>query len=97
MSAISLNDVKRLAQLSALAINDDQAESLRKQLEEILGYVAQLDEVDTTGVGPTYQVTDLENVTRPDILETNHCLSRDELLKNAPDTLDGHVKVRRVL
>ncbi|MFZ1458390.1 MAG: Asp-tRNA(Asn)/Glu-tRNA(Gln) amidotransferase subunit GatC [Candidatus Saccharimonadales bacterium] len=96
MSSISLNDVKRLAQLSALAVSDDEAESLRQQLEEILGYVTLLDEVDTTGILPTYQVTDRENITRPDEIKDYH-VTRDELLKNAPETENGHIKVKRVL
>ncbi len=96
MSAITIDDVKRLATLSALTINDEQAESLRAQLEEIIGYVEQLNEVDTTGIEPTYQVTGLENVTRPDTIEDYH-VDRDDLLKNAPATQDGHVKVKKVL
>lgn len=96
MAAITLNDVKQLAQMSALVISDDQAEALRGQLESILGYVAQLDEVDTTGVEPSYQVTGLENVTRPDTIKDYH-VTHDELLKNAPATEAGHLKVKRVL
>ena len=96
MSAISIDDVKKLAKLSALDISDTEAETLRVQLEDILGYVDQLNEVDTTGVEPTYQVHDLENVTRPDEVHTS-AIGRDELLKNAPEIEGGHVKVKRVL
>lgn len=96
MSAITVQDVKKLAVLSALEISDQDAELLRGQLEEILGYVAQLNEVDTTGVKPTYQVNDLENVTRPDTIK-DYKVSRDDLLKNAPEVEDGHIKVKRVL
>ncbi len=96
MTTITLEDVTRLAQLSALSIDDAEAEALRKQLEDILGYVAQLDQVDTTGVEPTYQVTGLENVTRPDDID-DEGITHDDLLRNAPDTLGGQVKVRRVL
>lgn len=96
MSAITVDDVKKLAQLSALDVSDQDAESLRGQMEEILGYVAQLDEVDTTGVEPTYQVNSLENVTRPDEIKDYH-LNRDELLRNAPETEGGQIKVKRVL
>ncbi len=96
MSAITIDDVKRLAALSALMVSDDEAESLRSQLQDILGYVEQLDEVDTAGVEPTYQVTGLENVTRPDVVGQSN-IDRDNLLKNAPATHDGHIKVKKVL
>ncbi|MBP7760344.1 Asp-tRNA(Asn)/Glu-tRNA(Gln) amidotransferase subunit GatC [Candidatus Saccharibacteria bacterium] len=96
MTAITLNDVKQLAQMSALTITDEQAEALRRQLEDILSYVAQLDEVDTTGIEPTYQVGGLENVLRPDEIKDYH-VSRDDLLKNAPETENGAIKVKKVL
>ena len=96
MSAISIDDVKKLAKLSALTVTDEEAVSLRAQLEEILGFVEQLSEVDTQGKEPTYQVTGLENVTRPDEV-IDYALDREALLKNAPDQHEGHIKVKRVL
>ncbi len=96
MSSISIDDIKKLAQLSALTVKDDEAEALRLQLENILGFVEELNEVDTTGVEPTYQVTGLENVTREDEI-IDYKLDRDALLKNAPDQQGGHIKVKRVL
>lgn len=96
MSHISIQDVKKLAQLSALSITDADAEHLSTQLEDILEYVEQLGEVDTTGVEPTYQVTGLENVVRVDE-QIDYGISQEELLKNAPDSEGGQIKVRRVL
>lgn len=96
MNAITIDDVKKLARLSALDVTDDEAKNLRDQLEEILGYFQQLDDVDTTGVEPSYQVTGLENVSRHDEVEPE-TVSPAELLKNAPHVQDGQIKVRRVL
>ncbi len=96
MSSISLDDVKKLAVLSALSLSDEAAEALRKELGEILGFVEQLDEVDTAGLSPTYQVTGLENVMREDEV-IDYGVSQAELLKNAPDSQDGSLKVKRVL
>ena len=96
MSSITIDDVKKLGVLSALTITDAEAEALVLQLGDILGFVEQLAEVDTTGVEPTYQVTGLENVMRDDEV-IDYELSRDDLLKNAPDQQDGHIKVKRVL
>ncbi len=96
MSSITIEDVKKLAKLSALTISDTEADALRSQLEEILGFVSKLSEVDTTGVEPTYQVTGLSNVWRKDEV-VDYGLGRDALLKNAPDQQDGQIKVKRVL
>jgi aspartyl-tRNA(Asn)/glutamyl-tRNA(Gln) amidotransferase subunit C len=58
--------------------------------------VAQLGELDTAGVEPTYQVTGLENVWRDDTVQTSD-VTRDQLLALAPDSSDGQVKVPKVL
>jgi aspartyl-tRNA(Asn)/glutamyl-tRNA(Gln) amidotransferase subunit C len=96
MSSISIDDVKRLAQLSALSVSDTEAESLRRQIGDILGYVEQLNEVDTTGLQPTYQVSEVENVTRKDEIK-DYGVSREALLQNAPETENGQIKVKKVL
>lgn len=96
MTAISVSDVQKLAKLSALNLSDSDIESLRSQLEDILAFVEQLNEVDTAGVEPTYQVTGLENVWRKDEV-IDYDLDRQALLKNAPDSQDGQIKVKRVL
>ena len=83
MSDISLNDVKKLASLSALSLSDEQLEDMKTDLTQILGYVEQLGNVDTEGVTPTYQVNGLETVTRSDEI-IDYGVSQDELLKNAP-------------
>lgn len=96
MTTISFADVQKLAILSALTLSDDQAQTMTTELNEILGYVEQLKEIDTTGVEPTYQVNGLENVTRADeIIDTG--VSQADLLKNAPQAQDGSIKVPRVL
>ncbi len=96
MNAISINDVKHLATLSALSITDQEAEQMRTQLSEILGYFEQLNEVDTTGIEPTYQVGGLENVMRTDTIK-DYGVNREDLLRSAPASESGQVKVGRVL
>lgn len=95
MSTISNDDVQRLAVLSGLHLADDETEGLRADLENIIKYIEQLGELDTTGVEPTYQVTGLENVWREDEVEEE--LSREELLNLAPEKSDNQVKVPQVL
>ncbi|HVI69836.1 MAG TPA: Asp-tRNA(Asn)/Glu-tRNA(Gln) amidotransferase subunit GatC [Magnetospirillaceae bacterium] len=96
MTTISTDDVKYVAALAKIAITDDEAAKFTKELDAILGYVQQLDAVDTTGLQPTYQVTGLTNVTRKDEI-INYGTSREDLLKNAPRTHDGYIEVPKVL
>lgn len=96
MTQISTEDVHHLAQLSSLQLDDTEAEALRVDLERILGYIEQLSELDTEGVEPTYQVTDLQNVWRDDVVD-DYGLGRDELLSLAPDAEKNQIKVPKVL
>lgn len=95
MTNISTSDIQHLASLSSLALTDDEVDGLRQDLENIIGYIEQLGELDTAGVGPTYQVTGLENVWRDDEVQSG--ISRDELLNLAPEKQNNQVKVPQVL
>lgn len=96
MSTITLSDVKYVASLAKIAITDDEAIQFTKELDAILGYFKKLDAVDITGLEPTYQVTGLKNVTRPDEIVDYHS-SHQDLLKNAPRQRDGYIEVPKVL
>lgn len=96
MSTITNDDVRHLAQLSSLQMSDAEVESLRADIEKIINYINQLDELDTDGVEPTYQVTGLQNVWRDDeIIDSN--VSRRQLLALAAEQSDNCVKVPKVL
>jgi len=96
MTQISDSDVQHLAQLSNLQLADDEVTSLRTDLENIIGYIQQLDELDTSGVEPTYQVTDLQNVWRNDVVD-NYGIEKAALLQLAPATEAEQIKVPKVL
>ena len=96
MTAISRDDVLHLAQLSSLQLGDEEVDALQHNIGDILGYVAQLGELDTTGVEPTYQVTGLENVGRNDVVQQGEA-NREQLLALAPESQDNQVKVPKVL
>jgi aspartyl-tRNA(Asn)/glutamyl-tRNA(Gln) amidotransferase subunit C len=96
MTKITTDDVKYVARLAKIAITEDEAAKFTKELDAILGYVRQLDAVDTTGLQPTYQVTGLTNVTREDAL-IDYGVGREDLLKNAPRSRDGYIEVPKVL
>lgn len=96
MTQISRDDVLALAQLSSLQLSEEEVEALVADLTNILSYVEQLNELDTDGVEPSYQVTGLENVGRDDVvLESS--VGREDLLALAPDRQDNQIKVPRVL
>lgn len=96
MTQISRDDVLKLATLSSLQLNDDEAASLQADLQAILGYVEQLNELNTDGIVPAYQVTGLRNVLREDIVDQGP-VSRESLLALAPEQKDSQIKVPKVL
>lgn len=96
MSSITTDDVKYVAALAKIAITDDEAAKFTKELTVILGYVEQLDAVDTKGLQPTYQVTGLTSVTRKDEI-IDYGVTKKDLLKNVPRTRDGYIEVPKVL
>lgn len=93
---ISIDEVKKLAQLSQISLSDEALASLATQMDEILGYVQQLKEVDVSGVEPTSQVTGLKNANRPDVIVPS-VIGREELLANAPEQAEGMIKTKRIL
>lgn len=96
MTQISRDDVQHLAQLSNLQLDDSEIDGMRTDISNILGYVEQLNQLDTSGVEPTYQVTGLSNVWREDKV-INYGVTREELLARAPESVDNQVKVPKVL
>jgi aspartyl-tRNA(Asn)/glutamyl-tRNA(Gln) amidotransferase subunit C len=95
MTRISNEQVKHVANLARLAITEDEAERFTKQLDAIITFAEQLNELDTTNVEPTYHVLDMKNVFREDIKEKG--LPREDVLKNAPEHQDGQIKVPAII
>jgi aspartyl-tRNA(Asn)/glutamyl-tRNA(Gln) amidotransferase subunit C len=96
MTQISRDDVQHLAQLSSLHLSDSDTDGLQQDISNILQYIEQLGELDTAGVEPTYQVTDLENVWREDQVIDDH-VTREQLLALSPEAANNQVKVPKVL
>ena len=96
MAKLSKGDILKLAKLAKLDLTEAEIEKFRSELAEILTYVEQLQSVDIDKLEPTYQVTGLKNVTRPDEIY-DYKTSQKDLLKNAPAVENGQIKVRRVL
>lgn len=93
---IAREDIAHLASLSDFTLSDKEAESLESDLKGIIGYISQLEELDTDKVEPTYQVFEMKNVWRADEISTQDA-TREELLATAKEEKDNQVKVPKVL
>ncbi|MEZ4494063.1 MAG: Asp-tRNA(Asn)/Glu-tRNA(Gln) amidotransferase subunit GatC [Dehalococcoidia bacterium] len=92
---LSPEDVKHIALLARVRLDDSEVERLSEQLSSILDHFAALAAVDTEGVEPTAHPLPLANVMREDSVSPS--LPREDVLRNAPATEDGHIRVRAVL
>ena len=89
-------DIKYVADLARLELSPEQAEKLQGDLARVVEYIAELGEVDVTGVEPTAHAAQLTNVWRED--EHKPSFPRDVMLANAPGVIHGElIKVPRVL
>ncbi|RDI38463.1 Asp-tRNA(Asn)/Glu-tRNA(Gln) amidotransferase subunit GatC [Falsibacillus pallidus] len=95
MSRISKEEVKHVAHLARLEFSEQEVEKFAHQLDAIIGFAEQLNELDTDNVKPTSHVLDMKNVLRED--KSVKGLPREEVLKNAPDHQDGQVRVPTIL
>lgn len=95
MADISRTEVEHVAHLARLHLEPDEIERMREQLSNILDAIETLRDVDTSQVGPTASVIELENVMRDD--EARPGLVRDAALANAPLRDDPFLRVPTVL
>ena len=95
MSRISADDVRKVAKLARLNLPDDKIATYTGQLESILGYVSQLEQVDTTGVPETTRAVEVTNVTRQD--GVNPTPVREEFLNQAPQREGDFFRVPKIL
>lgn len=95
MSHISVDDVRKVAELARLALPEDKIATYTGQLERILDYVAHLEAVDTAGVPPTTRAVEVVNVSREDGVEPTEV--REELLNLAPQREGDFFRVPRIL
>jgi aspartyl-tRNA(Asn)/glutamyl-tRNA(Gln) amidotransferase subunit C len=92
---ISLEEVLKVARLSRLAPSTEEASALAHELDAILGYVALLDEVDTSEVEPTSHAVTVASALREDRVVPG--VDREEALASAPASRDGGFSVPKVL
>lgn len=91
---IGKEDVKHVAKLARLELTEEEIEKYSKQLDEIIKYVEQMNEVDTTGVEPMPHPIPVYNVMRED--EVKYEQTKEELMSNAPFEEDGFFRVPKI-
>jgi aspartyl-tRNA(Asn)/glutamyl-tRNA(Gln) amidotransferase subunit C len=97
---VTVEDVERVAELAHLQLAPDETPRMLHDLNAILDYVAELNQLDTTGVAPLAQVSDLGDaagtgVVRGDVIEPS--LDRATVLAQAPETDQVFFKVPKVI
>lgn len=93
--SISDDEVDHLAELARLDLDEDETESLKDDLNEILDLAEKIQDVDTEDVEPTYHAIPVTDVTRED--ECHESTDPDKVLKHAPDASDGYFVVPKVI
>lgn len=92
---LSAEDVRAIADLARLELDEADAARYQQQLSDVLGYFQKLEELDTAHIDPTSSVLPLTNVMRQDQAEAP--LSVNDAVANAPDSDGEQFRVRAVL
>lgn len=93
--SIDQTTVRRIAHLARIAIGDEEASHLVPELSKIIDMVAQLQEVDTSGVEPMAAVIPHAMFMRQDVVNDGD--RRDDILANAPEKAQGFFAVPKVI
>ena len=88
--------VQHIAALARLELTDAEAGKMAGEMDKVLGYIDELNRLDTAGVEPTAQVTGLVNRTRPDLDYSWPASERSAALEQAPKQGDL-IKVNKIL
>ena len=91
---ITIKDVEHVAKLARLELTEEEKELYTKQLGDVLKYVDQMNEVDTSNVKPMTQVIDFCNVMREDKVVQE--ISKEALMSNAPEVEGDFFKVPKI-
>ena len=104
-SRVTVEEIRHIAELSNLRLTGEEEVSMERDLNAILSYVAELNELDTSEIAPMTQVSEMlatdvraedsRAVLRPD--EPRPSLQRDQVMISAPDTDGAFFKVPKVI
>jgi aspartyl-tRNA(Asn)/glutamyl-tRNA(Gln) amidotransferase subunit C len=93
--SVTNEQVRHIARLARIAMSDEELERLVPELNNILGWVEQLGEVNTDGVEPLTAVIDVKQRLRDDIVNDGDI--RGDILANAPEAQHGFFAVPKVI
>lgn len=93
--SVDIDTVKRVAKLSRIALDETRAEKMQGELNAILGFVEQLNEVDVEGVEPMTSVVQMEMRKRADVVTDGN--KADDIVANAPASEDHYFMVPKVI
>ena len=92
--AITVKDVEHVAKLARLELTEEEKEKFTRQLGDVLKYVDQMNEVDTSNVEPLSHPIEFVNVMRDDVIHYEQ--TKEQLMANAPDEENGFFKVPKI-
>ena len=95
MKRISSNEVKKVAQLARLELNESEIQKHAEQLENILGYIKQLEKINTDNIPCTTRAIEVVNVLRKD--EKKDYQNSEELLNLAPSRENQFFRVPKII
>ena len=95
MTKITKEEVKKVAHLARLELNENEIKNHAEQLEKILDYIRQLEKIDTDDVPCTTRAIEVINVFRKD--EKKNFDSNEEILGLAPSREDKYFKVPKII
>ena len=95
MKRISNDEVKKVAELARLELNENEIHNHADQLEKILEYIKQLEKINTTNINCTTRAIEVVNVVRKD--EKKVYKSTEELLDLAPSKENNFFKVPKII
>ena len=90
-------DINKVAHLARIELSDEEVEEYGDQLEHILKYIDQLNEIDIEGIEPTAHAAPVFDVYRDDEEQPERTLSQEEVLGNAPATAHEQIKMPKVI
>ena len=95
MTKITKEEVNKVAHLARLELNENEINNHAEQLEKILDYIRQLEEIDTDDIPCTTRAIEVLNVFRKDEKKKSDC--NEELLELAPSKEDKYFKVPKIM
>ncbi len=93
--SVDIDTVKRVAKLARIALDDEKASTMKGELNTILGFIDQLNEVDIDGVAPMTSVVDTAMKKRKDIVSDGD--RAEDVVANAPEVEDNFFMVAKVI